>query len=257
MDRASQEGIERYKAAMERIRSGRSDSEEVELPSGRVLLTADPRTPNGVKIEVLESGETKESRKPPDPEALGAMERAREVMERFRAGEIEEAEIPLPAGGTVRLRRDHRAPGAFTVRTPEGGPSMLSIPFEPRTTRPEGFPDDLPFLFDAASAVTSVEGQAFRTVTWYLPGDPRERLEELRRQLTEMGWQDGGESTVSTALGTMTVIESRRGGMTRTLMVSRFGEQSQIRLMEQPKRTGGHSSAGDQGSAGERSNEGD
>lgn len=72
-----------------------------------------------------------------------------------------------------------------------------------------------------------------------------------------MGWEAGGESTVSTALGTMTVIESRRVDMTRTLMVSRFGEQSQIRLMEQPRRTGGHSSAGDQRSAGERSDEGD
>lgn len=239
MDQATQDGIGRYKAALERIRSGESESEEVDLPSGRVLLTRDPQNPNGVKIEVLESDKTERSPARPDPEVLEAMNQAQEVIERFRAGHIDDAEIPLPTGGTMRLSRDDRAPGAFTVHTPEGGPSMLSIPFKPGPTRPGGYPDDLPFLSDVASALSAMEGQAYRTLSWYVTGDHREHLAEIRRQLTEMGWEDGGESSVSMAFGTMTMVEFRMGDMVRTLMVSRFGERSQIQLLEKEKKNGG------------------
>lgn len=242
MDQATQDGIRRYKAAIERIRSGESESEEVDLPSGRVRLTHDRENPNGVKIEVLESDRTERSGARPEPEVLEAMSQVKEVMERFRAGDIDDAEIPLPTGGTMKLSRDHRAPGAFTVRTPEGGPSMFSIPFKPGPTRPEGYPEDLPFLPDVTSTLSSMEGQEFRTLSWFITGDHREHLGELRRQLTEMGWEDGGESNVTTAAGTMTIVEFRKGDMARTLMVSRFGERCQIKLMEQPRKHTGSES---------------
>ena len=57
MNEATKEGIERYKAAIERIRSGESNSEEVELPSGRVRLTPEEGGPTGINIEVLEGGQ--------------------------------------------------------------------------------------------------------------------------------------------------------------------------------------------------------
>jgi hypothetical protein len=129
--------IRQYKAAMERIRSGESESEEVELPSGRVLLTPDPNTPSGIAIEVLESDRPAESQEPRDPGMVEAMERMKEAIGRFKNGEMDSVEIPLPSGETMELVRDERSPGAFSVRTPDGGPSMVSIPFDASPTPPE------------------------------------------------------------------------------------------------------------------------
>lgn len=72
MDEATREGMERYKAALERIRSGESDSEEVELSSGRVRLTPDGESTTGIRIEVLEDRNAGASSLPPesDPRAL-------------------------------------------------------------------------------------------------------------------------------------------------------------------------------------------
>ena len=235
MSGVERESIEGYKAAAERIRSGELEAEEVNLGSGRVLLTRDPQDPDGVKIEVLETvgvdgAEASETR--PDPETREAMERAKEAIERFRDGELDSVEVPLPTGGCITLTRDDRAPGAFSVQSPDGEGRMVSIPFEPQATRPEKYPRDLPFLPEVASSLMSQDEAGIRMLTWFLTGDPQEALEDLRRQLREAGWEGGEEQSASTAFGSMTAMEYRKDGVKRSVMVNRFGEKSQIKLME-------------------------
>lgn len=235
MDQGTKEGIERFKAAADRIRSGESVSEEVELSSGRVRLTADESTSNGIRIEVLGSNPAGGTGFRPDPPSKEAMERIKDVIGRFRAGELDSAEIPLPTGGNVQLTRDDRSPGGFTMRSPEGGPTMRCIPFEPSSTRPEEYPEDLPFLAEAAVALTEIEGQSFRTLTWFKLQDPEECLQILRLQLVADGWEAGTESNVtkvSMAFGTMVSMEFQKGEKRRAVILSRFGEHSTIKLLE-------------------------
>jgi len=234
------DGIQQYKAAMERIRSGESESEEVELPSGRVLLTPDSTTPNGVKIEVLGSDQTIGTQQLRDPAMLEAMERIKEVMGRFRSGELDSVEIPLPSGETVQLTRDEGLPGGFTARSSEGGPSMVSIPFGPSSAPPEGYPEDLPFLAEMPVGFTEIEGQGIRTLTWFIVHDPEESLKNLRLQLISDGWEEQDESTASTAFGKTTLIEFRKGEKSRTVMLSRFGEHTQLKVIDHPRKEQGH-----------------
>lgn len=243
MDQMTKEGIEQYKAAIERIRSGESDSEEVELPSGRVRLTPEEGGPTGIKIEVLGGAQNGTVKSQPDPEIREAMERMKDIIGRFRAGELDTAEIPLPSGETMHLTRDDRSPGAFTVRSPGGGPTMRSIPFGPISTRPEGYPEDLPFLAETAVSLTEVEGQSFRTLTWFKVQDPEESLGALRLQMATDGWEERDESRFSTAHGTMTSIEFGKGELRRTVMLNRFGEHGMVKLLEHPKKD---AEAGDQ-----------
>ena len=244
IDEATKEGIAQCKAAIERIRSGKSDSEEVELPSGRVRLTPESGSPTGIRIEVLGGAQNGTARSQPDPEMREAMERMKDIMGRFRAGELDTAEIPLPSGGTMHLSRDDRSSGAFTIRTPGGGPTMRTIPFEPSSTRLEGYPEDLPFLAETSVSLTEVEGQSFRTLTWFKVEDPEESLGALRLQLATDGWEERDESRFSTAQGTMTSIEFGKGEFRRTVMLNRFGEHGVVKLLEHPNKD---SEAGDQG----------
>lgn len=226
------EHMERFKAAAARIRSGESKSEEVEVPSGRVRLTPDPTAPTGIKIEVLNGGSAGGAESPPNPETLAAMEKIKGVLEQFRTGERESAEIPLPSGETMQLTRDDRSPGAYRVRSTGGGPNMLSIPFEASPARPDHFPDDLPFLPDSPVALTEFEGKPSRTLTWFFVQDPEGRLRELRKQLASGGWEEKEETNTSTPFGTMVSIEFEMGGKMRTVMLNRFQEHSQIRLLD-------------------------
>lgn len=235
MAKEKTEGMQLFKAAADRIRSGNSESEEVELPSGRVRLTPNPNTPNGLQIEVLDAGAAVDFRKP-DPKMLEAMERVKDIMGRFRAGELDSAEIPLPSGETMELTRDGRSPGAFSVRSPAGGPNMLTIPFEPSPSRPEHYPGDLPFLPEQSVALTEMEGESFRALTWFIVEDPDESLHQLRVQLVTEGWEEGEESNVSAIFGTVTSMEFGMGGKKRTVMLNRFGEHSQLKLIEHWKK---------------------
>jgi hypothetical protein len=233
------EEMDQFKAAAERVRTGETESEDLDLPSGRVRLIHDPNAKNGMKIEVLETHPGETSREGTDPKSLEAMERVKEVMGRFKAGDLDSAEIPLPTGETMHLTRDDRSPGAFTIRSPEGGPNMLSIPFDPSPSRPETYPDDLPFIAETSAAYTELEGgegEAFRTLTWFISHDPTPSLQELRAQLAAAGWDEMDESSTSTAFGNVTSIEFVSGEKKRAVVLSRYGEHSQLKLFEHPIR---------------------
>jgi hypothetical protein len=226
------DGIDLYKAAIQRICSGESVSEEVELPSGRVRLTLDENTPSRIGIEVLGGEGSGPSGSPPDPKAREFMKKMTEVVERFRSGDADSAEIPLPSGGTMELKGDPSSPGAFTMAPPDGGPVMRSVPFEVSSTPPDGYPEDLPFVADTAVSLTEMEDGSSRTLTWFLKEDPEECLKAIQLQLINDGWTQGEESQASTAHGTMVFVEFEKGEMKRTVSLSRFGDKGMVRLVE-------------------------
>jgi hypothetical protein len=113
---------------------------------------------------------------------------------------------------------------------------MRSTPFEPSSTRPENYPEDLPFLAEASVGLTELEGQSIRTLTWFKTPDPEESFQALRLQLVTDGWKEKEESKASTARGTMVSTEFRMGEMRRTVMLNRFGEHGVIHLFEHLKK---------------------
>ena len=121
---------------------------------------------------------------------------------------------------------------------------MRTVPFEPSSSRPEGYPEDLPFLTETAVSLTEFEGQSLRTLTWFKVEDPEVSLGALRLQLATDGWEERDESRFSTAHGTMTSIEFGMGESRRTVMLNRFGEHGMVKLLEHPNKD---SEAGDRG----------
>jgi len=236
MDQVTQEGIERFKAAMERVRSGESASEELVLASGRVRLTPDETTPTGIKIEALVEDPTEGASRDPDPKTKEFMERLKGISERMQSGELDSAEISLPSGGTMHFRRDQDVPGAFTMLSSEGGPTLRSVPLHACAARPPDYPKDLPFLSGCPAGLTEMGEGPTRTLTWFAIPDPEASLRELRVQLTADGWKEAGESKASMSHGTMLGVGFEKGEMGRMVTLKRFGEHSQITLLEHPKR---------------------
>ena len=226
--------IEGFKAAAERVRSGESESEEVELSSGKVRLTADDSAPTGIKIEPLDMAGEGAGKAQLDPEKMAAMEKIKDASLRLRSGESDSEEIVLPDGETVQLSREDDVPGAFTMRSSKGGPAMRSVPFEPSAARPQHYPENLPFLPECAVALMEMgEGMA-RTLTWFNPSDPEGRLGELSAQLTFAGWEAGEGSSGSTLHGTTRWIGFKKAERELVLTARQFGEHAHISLMEKP-----------------------
>jgi hypothetical protein len=241
MKQATKEGIERFKAAMERVRSGESESETVELGSGTVCLKPDPDSPNGLRIEAIE-GEGLESGRPAmDPKQKAFFERMRETIERMHSGETDSAELELPDGGTMRMTRDPETSGAFTMVAGDGGFELRSVTFEAGESRPDGYPEDLPFLPGATVGLQTITGPDVRTLQWFKLDDADGAFERIRGELEEDGWEGGEPGQVSTLYGRTTSVDYKRGDRIRSLLFTRGEEFSMLRLADRPamdRRTG-------------------
>ncbi len=235
MNQHPDEGIARFKTAAERVRSGALAAEEVDLPSGKVRLTSDPEAPTGIRITVLEGAPDDRAGDRVDPEMRKGLDRIKESIERFRAGDMASMDIPLPSGGTMNLTRDESTPGAFVARSSDGGPSMRSVPFPPSSERPQAFPEDLPFLPQCAAALSEMEGGLSRSLTWFVEGDPEEILRDLREQLSAGGWVETGDSRSDGPFGALRWMGFRRGGLDRVLSIHSSNNRAQIMLMEQTR----------------------
>jgi hypothetical protein len=227
-----QEKLARAKEAMERVKTGASESEVVELPSGgRVRVVRDSTTPGNIAIEPLdEQGE--DVVREVSPEQKAAMERARAAAERLRTGESDIEEVALASGDTLRLTRDPDVPGGFMAESDSGGPSIRSLTFEASPAQPDHYPADLPFLPDCPSALTEVGTKGHRTITWYNPPDPQAAFEAVQAQLRESGWEGGEGTNVSAPFGGSHWIGFRKGELQRALALNSFRETSTILLAE-------------------------
>lgn len=235
-DQNLEETIKGYKEAVERIRSGESDFEEVELQSGRVRLTRDRTAPSGIKTHVLETRQEEHETESIDQEKKEAFRLMKEATERLRSGVSKREEITLPYGRKLVLEADGEVLGAFRMREAEGSMSMRSVPFQPSSSRPANYPEDVPFLPECAVSLIEVGDGSSRTMTWFAPPDPEGALAELRLQLTREEWTQAEESEASTAHGTARWSGFEKGELSRLLTLSRFGEHSQIVMIERPRR---------------------
>jgi hypothetical protein len=237
-DQNLEESMKRYKEAVERIRSGESDFEEVDLHSGRVRLTRDRTAPSGIKIHVLETRQEDHEPQSMDQDRKETFRLMKEATERLQSGASKREEITFPSGRKVVLEADEEVSGAFRMRESEGGMAMRSVPFQPSSTRPADYPEDMPFLPECAVSLIEVGDGSSRTMTWYAPPDPEAALAELRLQLTREGWSEAGESEASTTHGTARWSGFEKGGLSRLLSLSRFGEHCQMVMVERPHREG-------------------
>jgi hypothetical protein len=238
------EQMNQVRAAMERIRSGASSQEEVELPgAGRARIIRDEEVPSGIRVEMPgrdekaeESEGTAGRSENPDPDRRLMMDQVKAASQRVRAGESEEEILTLSGGDTVRITRDPEIDGAYAVESLRGENRFLARTLEGREECPEGYPRDLPFVPGATVSISAVtpadESQAPRTVAWMNPPDVDEALEVIRRELQAGGWEEGEKSVGSTLHGPTINRTYAKGELTRQLMIMAFGPMSQILMLE-------------------------
>ena len=236
MSEKVQKGLEAFKEAMDRIRSGESEAEEVELPSGSVRLSKDESAPNGFRIEPL-GGETPDREKPaPNPEIKERLQQFKDIAARLRSGDSDSEELSLPSGDTVRFARDPDTEGGMTVESGDGKMSMRLQPFEASPARPPAYPEDLPFVPDCAVSIVDMPQGPARNVTWLAPPDPNDALEAIRQQLSDDGWEGSDPTSFSTPMGETTSFGFSKDGRKRMLSLSRYTGHAQIVLVELPGR---------------------
>lgn len=227
----------RVKEAMERVRSGESQVEEVELPSGGVVtFRRDPEDPHGIRIETEEGDDGARPSISDDPKRKEMMEKIGAASLRIRSGESEEEEIVLDTGDTVRMERDPDVPQGFTVESKKGGMSLKARAFDPTSERPHEYAEDLPFVPECPVSISvfdSEEGpRRGRQVAWMRPSDPQGVLDQIKEQLREMGWEEGETSRASSLLGKTVSTRFTLGSRERTLMFMALGEVHQIMMLE-------------------------
>ena len=229
-------GMRAFKEAMDRIRSGESELEEVELPSGTVRLSKDGDAPNGFRIEPL-GQETPTREKPAtNPEIRERLHRFKEIAARLRSGDSDSEELSLPSGDTVRFTRDPVTEGGMTVESGDGKLSMRLQPFGPSPTRPLTYPEDIPFVPDCAVSIVEMPKGPARNVTWLAPPDPDQALDLIKHQLVEDGWEGSEPTSITTPMGVTISLGYSKDGRARMLSLSRYPGHAQIVLMELPGR---------------------
>lgn len=204
-DPEGREGFDRVREAMERVRSGESDREEIRLPSGdKVRIHRDARFVSGIRIETPEKHQLPSFDGPP----RGAI-----------SGEISPATDQTGSGEAGELGKGFRAQA-----------------FGPAEERPPTYPADLPFVPHCAvtiSAFGSRDGsEEARNVAWMRLSDPGGTLQEIKAQLRETGWTEGNNYQASAYTGHTRTFLFTRGRVDRAVALIAFGEFSQIMLFE-------------------------
>ncbi len=189
-------GFDAVRAAVERVRSGRSTAEEIDLPSGdKVLIQRDSTMAAGVRIDTPN-------------------------------GPAEANPVVLPG---LRERRGVQGPEADLGR-------CRSQAFGPSKTRGAEYPKDLPFLPDCATSISIMESECGRVVArnaaWIRPADPLSALAEIKAQLRGSGWEEGETTQASSYMGQTFSSTFAKRGMSRTVALMAFGDICQIMLFE-------------------------
>jgi hypothetical protein len=234
------EAMARFREAMERVKSGDPETEEVELPSGeRVRLVHDPDSPGGLRIEALDGGPVGGGRKGMPEEWKEFQEEVKAASERVRSGESDLEELTLPDGETMRLIRDPEVPGAYVVESSQAEQTLRAVTFEPASERPTGYPDDLPFLPNCPCSVTTISGADARSVTWFGPPEPTLALESLGAQLVGEGWMKEPEGDVSHPFGKTRHVRFMRDGRHTNLILNEVDGKAHLMLMQGGPEAGG------------------
>jgi len=223
--------------AMERVRSGESDIEQIGLPSGdSVTIHRDTDAPIGIRILTADSPPRVSSFPRDDP-------RWGTLLRRYPVGTDPES-FPqadaAPAGSAAPdspKTPGDAVPGARSSYdfVPEEGTPVAQI-FGPSEVRPQDYPDDLPFLPGCAVSVSfarSKDGsRRARNAVWARPPEPTRTLEKFKAYMRNEGWEQLKTSQASNYMGETLSCSFRKGGVQRVLSFMAFGEFHQIMLFE-------------------------
>lgn len=241
--------FDEVRLAMERVRSGESEFEQIGLPSGgRVTIQRDETAPIGIRIQtpVRPNGGRASPRS--DLRVRRVLRRHHVASGRYRPrGPDHEDAVPGNGNGNGNGNGQgngrshssgqdpHSHPGSSSLSSHEGE-TFRSRVFGPDRERPPEYPEDLPFLpqCTATVSVNRTENglRPARNAVWAKPADPREALEGVKSQLREDGWEEGETSHASTYMGHTLSSTFTKGGIHRVLALMAFGEFTQIMLFE-------------------------
>ncbi len=197
--------FDEVRLAMERVRSGESESEKIWLPSGdTVTIHRDANAPIGIRIQT-----PSDARRPRSSSRTDSRWASSSPGPRSRVGS--------DWGREVLEAREYAA----------------------CETRPSGYPSDLPFLPGCAVSVSlkrSEDGsRRARSAVWAGPPEPTRTLNRIKVQLQADGWDQVKTSQASTYVGNTLSSSFRKGQISRVLSLMVFGEFSQIMLFEKPE----------------------
>ena len=128
-----------------------------------------------------------------DPERAERFQALRSGFQKFKSGEQDEVEAKLPDGRTYRLIRDPDAPTGMRMEGPNGDALDLPVPmvFEPADERPDGYPQELPFLPAFRSIVARTpEKIGLFMVQYFSEGQVDDGLERLHDLSVAEGWDE-------------------------------------------------------------------
>lgn len=236
--------FDEVRLAMERVRSGRSDSEQIWLPSGEtVFIRRDASAPIGIRIQTPFAPMERRPRYRSDS-SWGSSRpgpRIHGPAEEVSSGDApSEADGPGDSGSAMGAAPRSKSHASFGGSRGHKQKEPLETRGYPAADeRPPDYPTDLPFLPRCAvsvSASRSPDGaRRTRSAVWADPPEPSRTLEELKAQLRAAGWKEAQISQASTYMGRTFSSSFQRGGATRVLSLVAFGEFSQILLFEKPR----------------------
>jgi hypothetical protein len=182
-------------------------------------------------------GETATTRKRgsmPEPGMQETMKRVQEATDRIRKGESDAEELVLPNGSVLRIFREEGSSRRVVVEAEKDGSVLRSVPFPAVKERPEGYPEDIPFLSNSACTLTEAgEGRA-RSMVWPAPSDPDAQFEAAHDQLLRMGWEEAAASEKDTEFGGVQSVDFMKDGAQRSLFLNRVGNQAQLMTVDHP-----------------------
>jgi hypothetical protein len=232
--------LDEVRLAMERVRSGESDFEQIALPSGQtVTIHKDDSTPIGIRIRTPVVPRIRRKALRVDLRRRRMLRRGGVAAGRTRVGESPPAETGQGGVEAIeRIETPAEHPG-FAGESGQEGLVFRVRSFPPSEDRPQNYPEDLPFLPNLSVSVSvgrSKDGAGrAMNAAWMKPADPRSALEEIRGQLRAGGWEEGEASQASTFMGQTRTWTFQKGRGQRAVVLMDFGKVSQIMLFERQK----------------------
>jgi len=232
--------LDEVRLAMERVRSGESDFEQIGLPSGHtVTIQRDESSPLGIRIQTP-AGPGVIRRGPQEGFRRRRMLRRSGVAASWvQSRDPQRPEGSLVGGEAIRLAQDAAMPHALPVEPGQKGSVSRVRSFPPDEERPLKYPENIPFLPNVPVSIsverTKEGSERARNAAWMKPADPKGALEEIREQLRAGGWEEGETSYASTFMGHTRTWLFERDEVQRAVVLLDFGKVTQIMLFERVK----------------------
>jgi hypothetical protein len=228
------ERFDRVREAMERVRSGESDREEIGLPSGdKVIIHRDEGLPSKIRIQ------TPGRHRPhalDDPRLGVTSAEFSAAAERAEPGESDGESVPPESGRTTGQGQDRGEAGESAGGLDRMGISFRARAFGPGEERPPDYPADLPFVPHSTATIStfgSEDGvEEARNVAWMKLSDPESATKEIEAQLRGSGWKEAESPRAPPLLGRIRTSLFTRQRVERVVALIAFGEFSQIMLFE-------------------------